>query len=261
MLLRRVLAALVGGPVFLALVYLGGWPLAALVALLIFLGLSEYANLVHRWGGKAPVWLFFALGILPLAAGVLAGPGPAAQTALVALGAALFLPVFAGGYSVVDATALLLGVSYIALCFPYIVYLRAQGYYAIALLIAPTWVGDTAAYFAGMRWGRRPLLPRVSPKKTWEGAIAGLAGSGVAGWVVAVVAKQPTWQGLVAGLAVGLVGQVGDLAESVLKRHAGVKDSGTLIPGHGGVLDRFDSMTVAAPALYYLIILLGWGVR
>lgn len=265
MLVRRVLAALVGGPVFLALVYLGGWPLTAMVALLIFLGLSEYANLIRRWGGKAPLTLLFLIGLLPLVIGSLMGPGAAAQTPVVSLAAALFLPVFAGGdgggYTVVDGAFLFLGAAYIGLLFPYISYLRAEGLYAIAMLIAPTWVGDTAAYFTGIRWGRRPLLPRVSPKKTVEGAVAGLAGSALAGWAVAFIALHHAWQGLAAGLVVGLVGQVGDLAESALKRHAGVKDSGGLIPGHGGVLDRFDSMIAAAPALYFLLSLFGWGVR
>ena len=279
MLLRRVLAALVGGPVFLTLVYVGGWPLVATVTLLISIGLSEYARLARASGARIPTVLLAVAGLLPLLAGKLGGAGAAAQMVLVPVAIALLLPVFSGMgrsggtssgdggykappvYTVTDGAFFLLGSVYMGLLYPYILYLRAEGLYAVGLLIAATWVGDTAAYFAGMNWGRHPLLPKVSPKKTVEGAVVGLAGSAVAGALVAYVAFHPAWQGLVSGAVVGLVGQVGDLAESALKRYAGIKDSGVLIPGHGGVLDRFDSMVAAAPVLYYMFMWFGWGVR
>ncbi|MDP9363091.1 MAG: phosphatidate cytidylyltransferase [Chloroflexota bacterium] len=124
----------------------------------------------------------------------------------------------------------------------------------ILIAILAVWLGDTAAYLAGRSWGRRPLLPRVSPKKTVEGALAGLLGSTLVG------ALGVRWFGLdvpwVAGAAIGLllgaVGQVGDLAESLLKRQAGVKDSGDLIPGHGGILDRIDALLFALPTAWFL---------
>lgn len=124
----------------------------------------------------------------------------------------------------------------------------------LLIAIVATWLGDTSAYLVGRRWGRRPLLPHVSPKKTVEGSLAGLAGSVVTGVVGAVVFGLGigVWIGALVGLLLGLVGQFGDLAESLLKRRAGVKDSGDLIPGHGGVLDRIDAMLFALPTGWFL---------
>lgn len=130
---------------------------------------------------------------------------------------------------------------------------RGLAWLLIALLA--TWFGDTAAYMVGGRWGRRPLLPRVSPKKTVEGALGGLAGSALVGGIGVVVfgLGVPAALGAVVGLALGAIGQVGDLAESFLKREAGVKDSGAFIPGHGGVLDRIDALLFAL-ALGWMIV-------
>jgi phosphatidate cytidylyltransferase len=124
----------------------------------------------------------------------------------------------------------------------------------VLIAILATWLGDTAAYLAGRTWGRRPLLPRVSPKKTVEGSIAGLLGAALVGalgaaWFGLYV---PAVGGAAIGAVLGAVGQVGDLAESLLKRQAGVKDSGDLIPGHGGVLDRIDALLFALPTGWFL---------
>jgi phosphatidate cytidylyltransferase len=119
-------------------------------------------------------------------------------------------------------------------------------------IFAMIWICDSAAYFGGSAMGRHKLFERVSPKKTWEGALWGLLGALVA----AVAAKYLVIQyltlgeSIVIGIVIGVVGQIGDLAESLLKRDAGVKDSSTLIPGHGGVLDRFDSLLFVSPVLY-----------
>jgi phosphatidate cytidylyltransferase len=119
-------------------------------------------------------------------------------------------------------------------------------------LFAAIWICDSAAYFAGLSFGRHKLLERVSPKKTWEGAMAG----GIAAILAFVAARalflpyMSLTTAVVCGLIVGVFGQIGDLVESLLKRDAGVKDSSALIPGHGGVLDRFDSLMFAAPLVY-----------
>lgn len=136
----------------------------------------------------------------------------------------------------------------------------------IFFLFATTWGCDTAAYFAGRALGRMPLAPSVSPRKTWEGAIAGLVASASIGWLAAgwVVPGSSVAggaragvgaPGLLAGALLGVVGQLGDLAESLLKRRAGVKDSAATIPGHGGVLDRFDSVLANAPLLFAILAL------
>ncbi|MDQ3045070.1 MAG: phosphatidate cytidylyltransferase, partial [Chloroflexota bacterium] len=117
----------------------------------------------------------------------------------------------------------------------------------LLIIILATWLGDTLAYVVGRSFGRRPFFPQISPKKTYEGAVSGLIGSGFAGAVGVVLfglGIHPLW-GLLFGLWIGTLGQVGDLAESLLKRAANAKDSGVLIPGHGGVLDRIDSLLFA----------------
>lgn len=126
------------------------------------------------------------------------------------------------------------------------------GGWTVLAIFASIWVCDSAAYFAGRAFGKHKLFERVSPKKTWEGAIAGFLGAVAAFLIVrAIVLPYLTVpQAVICGTIVGLFGQTGDLVESLLKRDAGVKDSSTLIPGHGGVLDRFDSLLFVSPLLF-----------
>jgi phosphatidate cytidylyltransferase len=123
----------------------------------------------------------------------------------------------------------------------------------VLLLVAIIAVGDSAAYYGGRAFGRHPLAPKISPKKTVEGAIAGLAGSMIVGGVAGVLfLGEPWWSvTLISGTA-AVIGQIGDLAESAMKRSAGVKDSSSILPGHGGILDRLDSVLFAAPVFYWL---------
>jgi phosphatidate cytidylyltransferase len=123
----------------------------------------------------------------------------------------------------------------------------------LLLAIVPTWAADVAAYLAGARWGRRRLAPRVSPGKTWEGTLVGFAAAAIAVLGVAALFGLPRLPSAIAAITIGPVGLAGDLAESALKRRAGVKDSGTLLPGHGGVLDRIDSL-VAVGVLVALLL-------
>jgi phosphatidate cytidylyltransferase len=154
---------------------------------------------------------------------------------------------------------------------------ESNGPSLVVFLLLVVWAGDVAAYYAGRAWGRRKLAPEISPGKTWEGAIASVAGSVlIAAALVGLSALQQEpwnsvvlswleracpsailsypddlWYWLVLAVVVNVAAQVGDLAESALKRSAGVKDSGTILPGHGGVLDRIDALLLAAPALWY----------
>ena len=129
------------------------------------------------------------------------------------------------------------------------------GGYTVLVIFASIWICDSAAYFAGRAFGKNKLFERVSPKKTWEGAVAGLIGA-VAAFIAGKLLVLP-YLGLleagVCGAIVGIAGQMGDLAESLLKRDAGVKDSSALIPGHGGVLDRFDSLLLSSPLLFLFL--------
>lgn len=120
----------------------------------------------------------------------------------------------------------------------------------LAVLLA-TWACDIGAYLVGCRWGRTPFAPSISPKKSWEGAIGGFAAAVLVGFVVGALDAHPG-MGALFGAVCGTVGPIGDLVQSRLKRRAGAKDSGTLFPGHGGVLDRFDSFLVNTPICWLL---------
>lgn len=156
-----------------------------------------------------------------------------------------------------DVSFTLLGVLYVALLFGFQVAIHAgqAGKYWLVFLYLVIWASDTGAYYAGTAFGKHRLYEKISPKKSIEGLVGGMAAS----MVTAVLCKLwlvqdlGTVEALVLGGALALVGTVGDLAESLLKRSAGVKDSGTLIPGHGGILDRMDSMLFAAPVLFYYL--------
>jgi len=127
----------------------------------------------------------------------------------------------------------------------------------VLLCFIPIWVGDTLAIFAGKAWGKHPLAPKISPKKTVEGGIANLVGCIGAAIGLSLLIGQPLIVGILVGLATGILGQLGDLLESAMKRSAGVKDSGALLPGHGGLLDRIDSILLSAPAVALIVVTLG----
>jgi CDP-diglyceride synthetase len=131
-------------------------------------------------------------------------------------------------------------------------WMRLNIYPWIYMALIPTWAADIAAYAVGSLIGRRKLAPRISPGKTWEGTLAGFVAAAIAVWFVGTQVFSPglpTWILVPLGLAIGPTGLIGDLLESALKRAAGVKDSGTIFPGHGGVLDRIDSLLLVAPVV------------
>lgn len=133
-----------------------------------------------------------------------------------------------------------------------------SGWPLVLVAAIPIWCGDTAAIFVGKAFGKHKLAPKISPNKTWEGSIGNLVACLVASFTLGHFLKIPMLASLLLGLNTGILGQAGDLFESYLKREAGVKDSGTLLPGHGGVLDRLDSLLFTAPIslliLYLLVI-------
>lgn len=133
---------------------------------------------------------------------------------------------------------------------------QSQGVYLVLVAVAGPWVSDSGAYFAGLLFGRHPLFPSLSPKKTIEGSIGGVV---LTALVVAPLAYLfvglPLWAAVLAGVVISVVSQAGDLFESILKRLLGLKDLGRALPGHGGILDRIDSLLFTAPTVYYLYAL------
>jgi len=169
-----------------------------------------------------------------------------------------WLPQQTSRLSVAGAGVLALSLAWVALVrmrvdWPY-------GQYAVLYTLLIVWLADSGAYFAGRAWGVRKLAPQVSPGKTWAGFWGGLLACAALGVVGAIFASRPVLPLVALTMAVGVYSVVGDLLESLCKRFAGLKDSGTLIPGHGGMLDRFDSLLAAAPCVMLGFELLGRGV-
>ena len=262
----RTLTALVGCAVAIGAAWLGGWVFAALVVALALVAQHEAYALLARAGARPFVGLGLAMG----AAAVVRPLAPAAEPLLV-LGALAVLGVVLWRRSetpLPDAAATLFGVAYPAALCAFLVALRegggawlgrgdAEAFWLTTAALVCVWGADSFAYFAGRAFGRRLLFPRASPKKTWEGAVGGAVGAFAlaAGFrAFSPLADVLTWTDVAAlGVACGIAAPCGDLAESVFKRSVGVKDSGTLVPGHGGVLDRIDAALVAIPlvALYF----------
>lgn len=160
--------------------------------------------------------------------------------------------------SIISISTTIVGILYISWLLSHLVLLRGleEGKWLLFYLLLVTWMGDTAAFYVGSSIGKHKLAPRVSPKKTLEGAIGGLGGSVLAslvakGWLLPFLSYKHAW---ILGVVVAVFGQLSDLGESLFKRDAGLKDSGHIIPGHGGILDRLDSLLFSTPVFYYYLI-------
>jgi phosphatidate cytidylyltransferase len=277
MLLHRILTAVVGIPAALLLIYLGGWYFAGAVALIAVGGLRELYRLFARRERHTYPWLGYPLAIALTA---LAAMTPRGVTVLSPwLEGALLLGAFAIAASWMLSSAvppigsrLFATISahiYVPQLLSYLVRLRSislpditphglskglpAGACLVVLLMVVIWGMDTAAYAVGKTMGRHKLCPGISPGKTVEGALAALAAAAALSAAFGYWLRLPLAHVVILGAAIGVIGQLGDLFESMLKRRAGVKDSGSTLPGHGGVLDRFDSLLFAAPlAFFYL---------
>ena len=267
MLAQRVLTAVVGIPLLVAVVgFAPSWLFAGLILALALVSQWELYRMFARVGVVAERGPGLLLGggvVLAFAAtgAERTWPVPLALSVAVAACLTLGLHRTAGpGLEWAGIALTLLGICYCAWLLAHAIWLRALpgGAALTFLLLGVTWVGETAAYIVGRRWGRRKLAPRISPAKTVEGAAAQVVASVGTALLAAWVGPPPVitaGHALGVGLTLGGVGQVGDLAESFLKRSAETKDTGGLLPGHGGLLDRLDSLLFNAPALYYYAIL------
>ena len=253
-LFLRIASALVLLPLVLLLLWKGGPFSTALFSLAAFLCMLEYLHMA--WGRPGLLGLLCALavalapwlGAFPqplLGALCLSGGLYAAAWAWHLLwGPRAEAPVRIGHLM---AAAVYVGLGTAALCA-----LREKAFAWAVLALVLTWANDTFAYFAGRLWGKHKMLPSVSPKKTWEGFAGGLLGSLAGAFAMQQWALPglQVWECLLLGVLAGLLGPLGDLSESALKRAFGKKDSGKLLPGHGGILDRVDALLLIAPAVW-----------
>lgn len=290
--MKRVFTAVALVPVVLLVLFKAPWPLfVVVIAAVVFLTLREYLNLTEASGIKPFRGTAYLSAMLVVAAFALfnfrwfSGWGSGAASALIALACLAHLlfglpAVFRREMRMAAAASAMsaFGVLYIAVSLGLLIRLRhvPQSEYLIIFVLFSVWSGDIAAYYVGKNFGRRKLAPAVSPNKSWEGAIASVAASiGMALLVFhfresinALFTPEPEPDhyapaslGMLHVVALGLVtniaAQFGDLFESALKRGAGAKDSGTLLPGHGGLLDRIDALLFAIPVVWYYAHLTG----
>ncbi len=249
--MKRIVTAAIGIPVTVLLtLYAPNWLFTLLIAVTAALCLEELMALgAARIDSRPGRWVLL-LGAAVTAS--FAGGIPTALTVLsVAVLAAGVITIFSVSLeeALPKAALAMMGILYCGFLLGFLLLLRRE---LVVVLLGILWVGDAAALYAGRSFGRHALAPHISPRKTVEGAFAGLIGSIVAGVILGVLlAGEPTGKLLAASLVSGCAGQIGDLVESGLKRSAGVKDSSSLLPGHGGLLDRLDDLLFAAPIYYW----------
>ena len=270
---RRLVTAIVLGPLFLLAVAVGRLVFLAAIMLLVGLAAWEFFRMASRKSTRPRT----AAGIcLALAFPALLYWTPSDPLALAALltGSVIGIALVqlldpAGDGALASVSTTVYGAAYAGLLLGHFVLIRevpravpgmpyVSGAVLVAVAVFLTWVNDSAAYAIGHRWGRRKLIPRVSPGKTVEGAVGALLVTIAAGVPTLVIVDRwvPLFgpaDGLAVGALVGIAAPLGDLVESAFKRDAGVKDASDLIPGHGGILDRFDSLMVVAPAFWYYL--------
>ena len=265
----RVIVAVIFIPLILYLSWIGGIGFLLLIEVLIFLGLGEF-YLLTRNKRTRPQRLLGMIAGAAVAPTIYFGQAHNLWSffvgfSVVLLVIELFRKPEEGGSPMLNVSATLLGIAYVAGLLGFLVAireipLREAADYAhagtwIIMIFIVVWICDTAAYFVGKKFGKRKLYERVSPKKTVAGAVGGIVFAVLAaiGCHYVFVQGLQLRDSIVIGLLAGTIGQISDLVESLFKRDAGVKDSSGLIPGHGGVLDRFDSEMLLAPLVYFYL--------
>ena len=273
--MQRILTAVVLIALVLALVLYGPlWLIALFAAIVAALAAWEYRALAHEKSVYIPLWwllastalIFFFTVKLP-------------DFELPVLSLLTFILLAWSGFRaplnrvLLDTSLGLFSLIYVVYPLTLLPLIKAHenGTGLLLFLFVTVWAGDIFALYIGKNFGRRKLVPRLSPNKTWEGAIASILGSVLCGMGLfyfgqslalhtstALQITIPAWQMALLAIVLNIAAQLGDLLESAIKRGAGVKDSGTLLPGHGGILDRIDALLLAAPVLWYILLLRDW---
>ncbi|MFH1051359.1 MAG: phosphatidate cytidylyltransferase [bacterium] len=283
-LLKRVIVAIIAIPLAIFVIFIGGWIFNIIVLSISLVTLGEFYKIAEKKKSFPNKYIGLLMGTLLI---LNFSYFPLIQAILYAL---FFLFIFALLVLILELwrkkpninlniSSTITGVIYISLSFSFFIMLRnyyhdistlqnstidfiqintplllsndIEAAWLVLSILISIWICDTAAFFAGKGFGKHKLFERISPKKTWEGAIAGFIFGIIAFWASTeiLIKDFPLISSIIIGVIVGLFGQIGDLAESQLKRDAGVKDSSAIIPGHGGFLDRFDSILFVIPII------------
>jgi len=261
----RVASAAIGIPAVLVVDYLGGWTFALAAAVISVLGTMEFYRML-RDAGYRPFMLAGLVSTAAMAALPIFVRPP--QTLWIAI-LVLLLAVAGAYYLIPDLyrsgllnwSMTLIPVVYVGLLLGHLAWLRQddRGAWWVFSALVITWAYDTGAYVAGSGYGRHAFMAHVSARKTREGVMGGLLLATLAGLLAVPTVQLTVWQGLLLGCLIGVAAQIGDLVESMIKRQTGVKDSGAILPGHGGLLDRIDSLLFTAPLVAYVALLLGYA--
>ena len=259
--MKRLISALCILPPLVLIVRFGSaFHFLLLLTGVVGLGLLEFYRMLSAKGFPCWKWLGVASGVvLPLVFYMGGVANPAAVAAIVIL--SFMTGLFTRQELVTSVQSIaftLLGVFYVGWLLSYVLLLRllSDGPYYVFYIFMVVWLGDAAALVGGTLMGRHKLAPVISPHKTVEGAVGGILGS-LCGAILGglwLLGHFPLRQCLAVGMILAVLGQLGDLSESLLKRSTGIKDSGLLIPGHGGILDKVDGILFGAPALYYYVL-------
>ncbi|NBG87603.1 phosphatidate cytidylyltransferase [Isachenkonia alkalipeptolytica] len=254
-MITRIISAVIGIPILIGIITLGGAPLMAALGLVMILGLREFYQALSKKGFQPVDGIGYAFTVF-LVFSLFLGQDWATQGIYGAFLLTALTLLLNEKYTVQDGMLTLYGILYIPILMSYIIRvdLLESPAHIIWLVFIIAFATDTFAYFTGRFLGKHKLCPRVSPKKTIEGSIGGLVGTVAACGVFAYfIFPQGIFSFMILGALGSAVAQMGDLSASMVKRWTGIKDFGKIMPGHGGVLDRFDSIIFAAPLVYYYI--------
>jgi phosphatidate cytidylyltransferase len=261
MLRYRILTAVIGLPLLIAIIWFGEPWFTLLIAVMATLGSWEF----YRMAGQLKLHPITYLGMAWVLLIVLSPHCPYAATIPFLITSAIVISLIwmlfrsPREHAFTNWAWTIAGILYIGWMLSYWVELRSleAGKGLVFWAMFTTFASDTSAFFIGRRWGKHALAPSISPGKTWEGAIGGLLASIIASLILRTIFPLPFsyWQIALLGCVISLFAQLGDLAESLLKRNTGVKDAGKLIPGHGGIMDRIDSLIFTGVIVYYCVVL------